>query len=100
MVAWYGLQFVVASATFIWIGQTFGLEGRGLAPAFVSMATAWAVTEMVSKVIDWCRSPRRIGVGQKLQRHTVSGGRALRHSSNGPKLIGCVRIGQQPRKPV
>lgn len=96
--AWYSLQFVVAMAVFIFIGETLGLQDRGLAPAFISMTAAWMVTELVSKVMDWCRSLRRIAVGNQLQRHALSRSRASGHASNGPQLIGRARIGQDRRK--
>lgn len=96
--AWYGLQFVVAMTVFVFIGETFGLQDRGLAPAFVSMTAAWMVTELVSKLVDWRKSFRGVAVGQELKRHGGGSLRSLRHASNGPQLIGRARIGQDRRK--
>lgn len=96
--AWYALQVVVAFGTFVWIGQTFGLEDRGLAPAFVSMTIAWMVTEAFSKVIGWTRSLRSVAVGDKLQRCGLKSRRALPHLSDGPKLVGSTRISQDRRE--
>lgn len=96
--AWYGLQFVVAMGVFIFIGETFGLQDRGLAPAFVSMTVAWMVTECVSKLMDWSRSFRRIPVGDELKGHALSRGRSSRHAGDSPQLIGRARIGEDRRK--
>ncbi len=100
--AWYGLQIVVATATFIWIGTTFGLEGRGIAPALVAMFVAWLSTGIVTKFLNWRRerSLRRFAIRDEFKSHAGGRSRAIGHSSDSPKLIGRRRIGQNPRKLV
>lgn len=96
--AWYALQIAVALATYIWIGETFGLQDRGLAPAVVSMFVAWIVTESVSKVMGWLRSLRSIAVGHKFQRDTGRRWRSLGHSGDSPELARRPRIGEDRRQ--
>lgn len=98
--AWYGLQIAIALAVFVLIGETVGVKDRGLAPAIVSMAIAYGATLLVSVFVDWRRrrSLRRFAVSDELKSHVGSRRRALRHSSDGPELIGRPRIGQNPRK--
>lgn len=98
--AWYGLQIVVATAMFVWIGETVGLEGRGIAPALVSMFVAWAVTALISRFMDWRRerSLRRFAISDEFKSHAGSRSRAIGHSGDSTELIGRARISQNPRK--
>lgn len=92
---WFALQFVVALGVFVLIGETVGVEGRGLAPAIVSMAVAWGATTLVSKLVDLSR---RIRVRKEAKRGSLSGVAANRHSGNGPQLPRRTRICQDRRE--
>lgn len=98
--AWYGLQIVVAVAVFVWIGETAGLEGRGIAPALVSMFVAWSVTALISRFIDWrrARSLRAFAIRNESKGHAGGRRRSIGHASDGPELVRRPRIGQKPRK--
>ena len=106
--AWYGLQIVVAVAMFVLIGETVGLEGFGLAPAFVSMGVAFGVTQSISATIDGLRRWRvrppplpssAFTVSHELKRD-VGGLRGIAHSGDSSELGSRPRIGHYPRKPL
>ena len=94
---WLTFQFVVAMATFVWIGTWADITKYGIAPAVMSMFVAFIATALLSRLIDW-RASRRFRVGNEPQREG-SGFLAIgRRPRDLPKKVARPWIGQDIRK--
>ena len=100
--AWSGLQFVITMAVFAFLRLEVGTSAEPKpqgAEVVISLGVAFAVTWLISKIIDWrnARSLRRLDVSKEPESNAGSRIGLSRHPSDSAKLISRPRIGQDRR---